>query len=128
MFKLFFDFKDREISDLEELNAILSAMKLTSLELEDDESYRAITRDRNGRLLRRWLGFDNGTLIGTRPRYGEKGYQYQIDTAVISSAVDPEEFTQIWRDLHPDRVIRTICEGGNDELRTFIILHHQNDG
>lgn len=127
MYKLEFDFKEREASDLEELNAILSAMTLTSLELEDEESYRAIMRDGNGNLLRRRLGFDSGVLIGTRPRHGEKGYRYQIDTAVVDASVDSDEFTQIWRDLHPDRVIQTIYEGGNDELCTFIILHHQKD-
>lgn len=127
MFKLYFDFKDREAYDLEELNDILSAMNLTSLELEDEESYRAVMRDGNGNLLRRRLGFDSGVLIGTRPRHGEKGYRYQLDTAVISSSVDSEEFTQIWRDQHPNRVIRTIYEGGNDELSTFIVLHRQED-
>lgn len=127
MYKLEFEFKEREASDLEELNTILAAMKLTSLELEDEDSYRAIMRDGNGNLLRRRLGFDSGVLIGTRPRHGEKGYRYQIDTAVVAASVDPDEFTQIWRDLHPDRVIRTICEGGNDELHTFVILHHQKD-
>lgn len=127
MYKLEFIFKDREASDLEELNAILSAMTLTSLELEDEDSYRATMRDSTGNLLRRRLGLDSGILIGIRPRCGEKGYRYQIDTVVVDASVDSEEFTQIWRDLHPNQVIRTVYEGGNDELRTFVILHHQKE-
>ena len=127
MYKLEFNFKDREETDLEELNAILSAMTLISLKLEDKDSYRAIMQDGNGKLLRRRLGFDSGVLIGTRPRHGERGYRYQIDTAVVDASVDSDEYTQIWRDLHPDRVIRAIYEGGNDEHRTFVILHHRKD-
>jgi len=117
-----FTFKDREASDLEKLNKILSSMKLEHLELKDSKGYLAVTEDGDGNLLEKRYGLDSGTLICTPSK---TGYCYQIDTAVADRSVDHDEFLDIWRASHPDRVMRTVITLEFDGDFACVILHHQ---
>lgn len=116
-----FNFKDRKASDLEKLNRLLAAMKLKSLELEDLRGYLAVTQDGEGNLLHQRYGLDSGTLICASAK---EGYCYQIDTAVADHSVAHDEFMDIWRACHPDRVVRTVITMGFDEAMGYLILHH----
>lgn len=62
-----FNFKDRESSDLEKMNRILSTMKLENLELKNLSGYLAVTRDRDGKLLEKRYGLDNGIYHSPSP-------------------------------------------------------------
>lgn len=117
-----FDFEDRKETDLEELNKILSSLKLENLELENSRGYLAVTRDGEGNLLHKRYGLDSGTLICTPSKVG---HCYRIDTAVTDRSIDPDEFPEIWRYSHPDRVMRTVITLEYDTNYAYIILHHQ---
>ena len=117
-----FDFRDRKASDLEKLNRILSSMKLVNLELKNSRGYLAQTQDGDGNLLEKRYGLDSGTLICTPAK---NGYGYQIDTAVADRSVDHDEFLEIWRSGHPDRVLRTVMTLEYQTDYACIILHHQ---
>lgn len=118
-----FDFKDREASDLEKLNRVLSAMKLKDLELKNPRGYLAVTQDGDGNLVHQRYGLDSGTFVCTPAK---DGLIYQIDTAVVDLSVDHNEFLDIWRSCHSERVMRTVITMGFDEVMGFIILHHQH--
>lgn len=117
-----FCFKNREASDLEKLNHVLSAMKLSNVKLNNPKGYLAVTRDGDGNLVHQRYGLDSGTLICTPAK---DGYCYQMDTAVVDHSVDHDEFLDIWRSCHPDRVIRTAITIGFEEALGIVILHHQ---
>lgn len=117
-----FEFKRREAADIEKLNRVLAAMKLKELDLENPRGYLAVTRDGEGNLLHKRYGLDSGTFICTPARDGDC---YQIDAAVVDHSVDHEEFLDIWRSCHPDRVMRTVVSMEFDEASGLIILHHQ---
>ena len=118
-----FDFKDREAADLEKLNRVLSAMKLKDLELKNPRGYLAVTQDGDCNLVHQRYGLDSGTFVCTPAK---DGLIYQIDTAVVDHSVDHDEFLDIWRSCHPDRVMRTVITMGFDEALGFIILHHNH--
>lgn len=117
-----FDFKEREASDLERLNRILSNMQLKNLELKHPKGYLAVTQDGDGNLLEKRYGLDSGTLICTPSK---SGYRYQIDTAVTARSVDYDAFVEIWRSSHPDRAMRTVITLEFGEDYAYIILHHR---
>lgn len=117
-----FDFSDREAVDLEKLNSILASMKLKHLELENPKGYLAVMQDGDGNLLEKRYGLDSGILICTPSKNGNC---YQIDTAVADRSVDHDEFLEIWRSCHPDRVMRAVITMGYETDFAYIILHHQ---
>lgn len=117
-----FDFKDRDASDLEKLNKILTSMRLENLELKNSRGYLAVTQDGEGNLLEKRYGLDSGTLICVASK---NGYGYQIDTAVADHSVDHDEFLEIWRSSHPNRAMRTVITLEYETDFAYIILHHQ---
>lgn len=117
-----FDFKNREASDLEKLNRILTSLKLEKLEMKNAKGYLAVTQDGEGTLLEKRYGLDSGTLICTPSRNGDC---YQIDTAVADKSVDYDEFLEIWRANNPCRTVRTVITMEYETDFAFILLHHQ---
>lgn len=117
-----FDFKDREASDLEKLNRMLSFLKLKKLELKEPRGYLAVTRDGEGNLVHQRYGFDSGILTGTPAKDGNC---YQIDTVVTDSSVTHDDLLEIWRSTHYDRVVRTVITVDYTESLAYIILHHE---
>lgn len=124
MITIHFDYKNREASDLEQLNALLATMKLKELKLEDTEGYLAVTRDGDGNLLEKRYGLDSGSLVCTLAD-GGNGYCYQIDTAVADRSVDYDTFINGWRESHPDRALRTVITLEFAMEYAYIIAHHQ---
>ena len=97
-------------------------MKLDRVELKNSNGYLAVTQDGDGNLLEKRYGLDSGRLICT---HSDNGYCYQIDTAVADRSVDHDEFLDIWRSCHPDRVVRTLITLEFDSDFAYVILHHQ---
>ena len=121
-YHLDFDFRDRKVSDLEQLNKVLSAMKLKSLELENTEGYLAVTRDKDGNLVHQRYGLDRGTLICTPAKDGDC---YQLDTVVTDQSVAYDDFLEVWRKNHPGRVVRTVITVSFEEVFAYVIAHHR---
>lgn len=124
MITINFDFKNRKPEDLAQLNALLATMKLQDLRLEDTEGYLATTTDGDGNLLGHRYGLDSGQLVCKLSK-GKTGYCYQIDSVVVDDSIDHEEFLDIWRESHPDRVVRIVIRSGYDEVAGYLIVHHQ---
>ena len=122
MIRIGFDFKDRKAEDIEQLNAILATMKLEELRLENFRGYLATTTDGDGNLIGRRYGPDSGELVC---KLSEDGDRYVMDTVVVDRCVAHEEFMQIWRDNHPDRIVRTVIRAGYDTVVGYLIAHHQ---
>lgn len=123
--KIEFDFNDRKSENLEQLNALLAAMELEELELDDLSGYLAVTEDGEGNLLHKRYGLDSGTLR-CKPRAG--GDRYQLDTVVVSDSVDHDEYVTCWRQTNPDRIIRTVITIGFNEDNAYVIAHHRRRG
>ena len=121
-YHLDYDFRDRRASDLEQLNKLLSAMKLKNLELENTEGYLAVTRDKDDNLVHQRYGLDRGTLICTPAKDGDC---YQLDTVVTDRSVTYDDFLAVWRKNHPNRVVRTVITVGFDGVFAYILAHHQ---
>ena len=117
-----FDFREREAADLEKLNRVLSHMRLKDLKLKEPQGYLEVTRDGEGNLVHKRYGLDRGVLIGTPSKNGDR---YQIDTVVLERSVDSDEFLEIWRSNHRDRILRSVIILEFDEALGLTILHHQ---
>lgn len=124
MITICFDFKNREASDLQQLNALLATMKLKDLDLEDTQGYLSVTRDGDGNLLGKRYGLDSGTLVCKLAGSG-RGFCYQIDTVVVDKAVDYDTYMDCWRESHPDRAMRTVITIEFASDFAYIIAHHQ---
>lgn len=124
MITINFDFKDRKAEDLKQLNALLATMKLKELHLEHTSHYLATTTDGEGNLIGYRFGMDSGELICKLAK-GKSGYYYQIDSVVVDESIDHDEFLDIWRENHPDRIVRIVIRSGYDEVAGYLIVHHQ---
>ena len=55
---------------------------------------------------------------------GTRNY-YQIDSVVVDESVVHEEFLDVWRESHPERVVRIVIRSEYDEVVGYLIVHHQ---
>ena len=124
MMTMTLQFPDRTRTDLDQLNAILAALKLDSLELENTCGYLATTRTADGTLVERRYGLDNCTL-NCEEATGDAGLRYQMDTLVTEPFAVHDEVVQCWREDHPDRVVRIVQIAEYDDAWAFLIVHHQ---
>jgi len=124
MMRISFNFNYRRPEDLEQLNAMLATMKLQELRLEDTNGYLATTTDGEGNLIGRRYGLDSGELV-CRLSKGKTGYCYQIDSVVVDNSIEHEEFLNVWRQTHPDRIIRIVIRCEHDEVSGYLIVYHQ---
>ncbi len=127
MITIRYDFREREAEDLEKINAILRTMKLWNLEIEDFQGYLATTRDGDGNLLGKRYGLDSGQLICEEASGKQAGHIYQIDTVVVDdiAGVEGEEYLDIWRQTHPQRIIRIVFTIGFSDCKAYTIVHHE---
>lgn len=108
-YKIEFAFDEKCTDDIEQLNALLSNLKLKSLELEENSTYISTTRDGSGNILGQQLGFTSGTFI-CELGDDETGNFYQIETQVSDKNVDPDAYIQNWIDSHTDVIIRIVLQ------------------
>ncbi len=127
MITINYDFKNREAEELEQINAILSVMRLRDMKIEGFKGYLETTRDGKGNLLHKRYGIDRGTLICKEAHGNQHGYTYQIDTVVVDDAagVEGETVLDWWRAAHPDRVIRISITVGYKGSKAYTIAHHE---
>lgn len=124
MITIHFEFKNHKASDLQQLNALLAAMKLSDLQLDDSDGYLVVFQDGDGNLLEKRYGLDSGTLV-CKLADSEDGYCYQIDSIVTDHSVDHDTFIKDWRECHPDRVLRILVTVEFEEDIAYLIIHHQ---
>lgn len=124
MIKINFDFNHRRPEDLEQLNAMLATMELQDLRLQNTSHYLSTTTDGEGNLIGHRFGMDRGELICKLSK-GMSGYYYQIDSVVVDESVVHEEFLDVWRESHPERVVRIVIRSEYDEVVGYLIIHHQ---
>lgn len=124
MIKINFDFNHRRPEDLEQLNAMLATMKLQDLRLQDTSHYLSTITDGEGNLIGHRFGMDSGELICKLSK-GRAGYYYQIDSVVVDESVVHEEFLDVWRESHPDRIVRIVIRSEYDEVVGYLIVYHQ---
>ena len=124
MMTIQFQFKHRNVEDLEQLNRMLNTVELQKLELDDPSGYLATMTNAKGRLLHKRYGFDSITLICTPAKSGA-GHRYRIDTAVASRNIPYEEYLDRWRAANPNRVIRTAIVMDFDEDLAYILANHE---
>ena len=124
MIHIRFDFNQRKAEDLEQLNAMLAAMKLQELRLENVRGYLATTTDGDGNLLGYRYGLDSGELVCSLAP-DQNSLCYQLDSIVVAESVDPDVFLDIWRGNHPDRVVRIVIRTEYDGVSGYLIAHHQ---
>lgn len=118
------DFRNRRAEELAQLNALLATMKLKNLLLQDTEGYMETTTDGDGNLLGYRYGLDCGKLVCELSE-GEGGYCYQIDSVVVDINVDHRVFLDLWRENHPDRILRIVISSEFDDVVGYLIVHHQ---
>ncbi len=118
------NFKDRSEANLEQINALLAAMPLRELDLQDTAGYTAVTSNPLGRVISRRYGLDEATLICHLADEGE-GFRYRIDTLVCDPAEDREKVLETWRQENPSQVVRILITTGTEGGLGCIIAHHR---
>lgn len=118
------NFKDRSEENLQQINALLAAMPLKNLEIENTSGYTAVASNALGRVISRRYGLDEATLICHLAEEGE-GFTYRIDTAVCDPADDREEALENWRQENPSRAVRLLITTGTEGGMGMIIAHHR---
>ena len=104
MITITYHFHNRRQEDLDQINSLLSVMKLEDLQLEDATGYLATSTNAQGVLLNQ--------------RYG-------LDTCVEKDNLNPDDCLQHWRDSHPDRAMRIALVIGFDDVNGYLIVHHE---
>ena len=131
MFKMTFEFTDREDTDLRYINAALSGMKLSKLNIEDDDGYLAkrtefdaVTQEPRGISYR--YGFDR-LVLEYEADEDETLYTWQVDTQAFAKGKykDSNAFHDMWCSAHPDRVMRALTQYSFQDADVFVVLHHE---
>ena len=131
MFTMRFQFKEREVKDINRVNEALSAMKLSGLGIGALEGFLAQTihypreTDRQPQTAY-WYGFDLLELT-CEDEEDEEKYCWQIETAAVPKGRfgSSGDFHDLWCRRHPDRTMRSLRMYSFDQADAFVILHHE---
>lgn len=133
MFKMSFDFEDRELTDLDFVNAALSAMRLSNLKAEESDGYLAVRTaydpDTHQPTETTYhYGFDQLTLICETDKEDDP-HTWQVDAQVFHKGEmsSSDVFHDMWCKQHPDRTMRTLTQYSFDDADAFVILYHENE-
>ena len=115
------------------LNAALSTIKLSEIEIKDIQDY-VVTRQtfNKGELnsITYDYGFDRIDLL-CKQRVGKELHIFQIDTAALPKTanedLDSQVFFQLWRKEHPDRLIHQMIRLSYEHAIAFIFLHYEKN-
>ena len=129
---VFLDFKfpENDELDVQHINRILSAMKLTECTVENSNGYIETRResDSKGNLLSVTYryGFQDCTLKCTKGT-GE-AVVYAMETAAFEDKtnMDTDSFKEMWDCEHSDRVIRYMKYMTFEKKCAFVLLHHES--
>lgn len=121
-----FDFSNEEQAGLDKLNSLLSTMKLDKLKLENYSGSLSTTTDKYGNIVNRSYLLRQGVLKCELSKEN-LGYQYRIETTTANRNEDNEAVIQNWRNIHPDRIVRSASINEIDDALGCIIIHHQKE-
>lgn len=129
MFTLSFDFERGEEDSLEQLNASLSSMRLSSLNIKDSDGYlltKTTFKDGIPTGKSYSYGFDRIELE-CRQEDGEELYAWQIDAEAFPAGeiATSDSYHDRWCARHPGRVMRTLTQIGFDTADAFVVTHHE---
>ena len=132
MFKLIFEFKDREADqELACVNGALAGLPLGEMQIAQNDGY-----------LRTKTAYDaeTGAPVETSYAYGfdrlelecapagaGNGHGYQIDVQAYAKGEYPdgELYHELWCADHPDRVMRMLQKIEYENADAYVILHHE---
>ena len=131
MFKMTFDFNDRELTDLEQVNTALSALRFSNVEMENSDGYLATTTTYDAETQRPKgitynYGFDHLELACERDE-GDELHTWQVDTQAFpkGEVSGSDEFHDIWCGEYPNRAVRTLMQYSFKEADAFVVLYHE---
>ncbi len=132
MFKISFEFEDRELTNLDHVNTLLSSLQLSKLEMEDEEGYLATRMEygENGGLKKTTYayGFDRLTLVcDTEETEEDELHNWQVETQAFpkTEVPDSRSFHDLWCDQHPNRTMRCVTKYSFAAVNAFVVLHHE---
>lgn len=122
-----FTFPDREETDLEQMNAPLSSVNWSEVDLEDFNGYHAKTSTMDPK---------SGAVRSVTLRYGfdwvvlecgqimhKPGYRYQVEAEYCTQAVSSDESHDRWLEAHPDCVMGVLsCISFDDGGKAFAVF------
>ena len=133
MFKLTFDFNDREATDVAYLNNALAGMSFSNLSLEESDGYLSTTKTMNIDTdelisISYNYGFDH-IVFGCETESNKTMHTYQIDVKAFAKDVfaDSEAFDKYWTSLHPDRQMRIMQMISYHNANAFVVIHHEKN-
>lgn len=131
MFNMIFDFEDRELNNIDYVNAALSAMQLSDVSLEDSDGFVAVTTHYDTETHQPKektydFGFDKLDLA-CEAEEDEDLHIWQIDAHAFPEGEisASNEFHAMWCDEHPDRALRRIVKYSYGTTDVFVVLHHE---
>jgi hypothetical protein len=117
--------------NLEMLNAALDTMKLSEIEIKNIQGYVVTRQNFNIKGQVSSTNYDYGIdkidLI-CKQRLGKDLHIFQIDTAafprVFYENIEPNEFVELWRKEHPDRLVQQMRRTSYENHIVYIIIHY----
>ena len=132
MFRMRFDFEERNVTNLNFINTALSALRLSDLKDEDSDGYLAVRTayDPNTHQPAETAyhyGFDHLTLVCETDE-NDDPHTWQVDAQAFPKGEVPSShaFHSMWHKQHPDRTMRTLTQYAFDDADAFVVLHHEN--
>jgi len=131
MFKMSFEFKNRDIEDLRHVNAALASMRLSSLKMDGSDGYLATITTRDPKTqqvtdITYGYGFDQLTLAcETVEREGLHAWQIDTQAFPKGEVSGSDKFHDMWCAEHTDRVMRVLMTHEFDDEYAFVVLHHE---
>lgn len=129
MFKLNFDFKRGEEDSVACINHALSGLMLSELHVADNNGYFRTTIEKapagKVKAMTYDYGFDSISLV-CEQNENEEQRIYQMDVYVLGKNDEAcSNYDQVWRNSHPDRVLRIMIQVDGSDMNSFIIFHHE---
>lgn len=125
-FTMEFHFEDRLESNIDTINTALSQLALSNLTLEDHNGFLATVTTTNAKTgektIRFWHGLDNCTFRCT-PATSDECFHYQFSAMIMDEGTP--DCGEIWKQYHPDRIMRTLIEMRYGKTPVALVLHHE---
>lgn len=125
-FTIEFHFEDCLESNPDIINAALEHYALSDLELVNHRGTlctETTTHLHTGeKTTRRWYCLD-ACILHCTPATEEDCFHYQLSTMALPK--DTRDCIEAWRELHPDRIMRTSIEMKYGETPVILVLHHE---
>lgn len=132
MFTLIMEFERDKEDGVEALNAVLAAMPLSDLSLEDADGYMKTTRNyKDGCEVSVRLEYGLDKVVLTCERDEDEPLRiWRLDVETVPAGDEDEEnenegYADRWRAAHPDRMMRLFQQIRYQSGDAFLVLHHE---